>query len=421
MSSIKIIPFTKGLWKIDLDNQRVSYQDKWLPKQSCYNLKKCWPGATIVLPTTLAYIALRRPELPVNQYNELIAHTDTGVWSIDELYLVNDPIESMAYPEYFHVALYERFVINKEGEVKNHLTGESLTVYKRVLGRIKKSTYNVVNLKNTISKTVTVGRYRALTLAFLKPPSNPRKLDVNHIDGNPLNDDLSNLEWSTRQENAQHAYATGLRDDNRHVLVKDINTGEVTEYFSLGEAARQCNSQPSVMWHRCNNEMRIYDGNKLFKFKDDPTPWPEVTKEFYDKQATPKVAAYNVSTKTVTLFKDAPAAEKETGVMAPTITARALGNNPNDYPIKGYLFYREHTLPEEFPQWTDLQLRYIRWCEDNGFQIKTGYLVTNLETKEEHLCNNAREIREVCGKWLKDNPQWREGKPVNGFIIESIF
>lgn len=60
--------------------------------------------------------------------------------------------------------------------------------------------------KNGTHKTLLVSRLVALTWC----DGYKESLTVNHIDGNPLNNNKDNLEWVTRTENIQKGFASGL-------------------------------------------------------------------------------------------------------------------------------------------------------------------------------------------------------------------
>ena len=56
--------------------------------------------------------------------------------------------------------------------------------------------------------------HRLVAGAFIPNPMN--KPFINHVDGNKLNNDISNLEWVTASENTQHAYESGLMNKKQY-------------------------------------------------------------------------------------------------------------------------------------------------------------------------------------------------------------
>lgn len=92
---------------------------------------------------------------------------------------------------------------------KNNNGGKQLLEEKLLNPVITRLGYCRVGLhnKNGIKKVHLVHRLVAQT--FIEKPSH--LYEVNHIDGNKLNNHYTNLEWCDRGYNIQHSYKNGLR------------------------------------------------------------------------------------------------------------------------------------------------------------------------------------------------------------------
>ena len=123
----------------------------------------------------------------------------------------------------------DRYVKNR-GNFMRRLTGKTMEQTVAANG------YCVVNLrKNRTSNVVCV--HRLVSEAFIENPEH--KETVNHIDGNKLNNNVTNLEWSTYSENNTHALKTNLRKPRGNKIFQyDKNGNLVSTYQSACEASR---------------------------------------------------------------------------------------------------------------------------------------------------------------------------------------
>lgn len=86
--------------------------------------------------------------------------------------------------------------------------------------------------------------HRLVALAFIPNPDN--KPQVNHIDGNKMNNNVNNLEWCTNTENQIHAVACKLNDHSKYesgkvkrgvYKINPLTSEIVSKYNSISEAA----------------------------------------------------------------------------------------------------------------------------------------------------------------------------------------
>jgi hypothetical protein len=92
-----------------------------------------------------------------------------------------------------------------------------------------------VNLwKDGVESTQLVARLVAMS--FLPMPFD--KLTVNHINGNPMDNRIENLEWCTIQENIHHAFETGLQKNSEKAVVLESFDGHKLSFKSMAEASR---------------------------------------------------------------------------------------------------------------------------------------------------------------------------------------
>lgn len=87
--------------------------------------------------------------------------------------------------------------------------------------------------KNGIRKRCTV--HKLVAQAFL--PEIKGKNQINHIDGNPSNNNLYNLERVSNRENTTHAYNTGLNSKVFKICVENIETGICVIYPTMRQAS----------------------------------------------------------------------------------------------------------------------------------------------------------------------------------------
>ena len=111
--------------------------------------------------------------------------------------------------------------------------------------------------KNGKSKTFL--GHRLIAQTFI--PNLENKPCVNHIDGNPKNNHIENLEWCTYKENEIHSLENGLSGTAITIILVDKISGEKQSFHSMSRASRFIgfnNGYISGLLKRGKNETEKY-------------------------------------------------------------------------------------------------------------------------------------------------------------------
>lgn len=143
--------------------------------------------------------------------------------------------------EWRKIANLDGYSVSNLGKVRNDKTGRILKTYDNGRG------YQKVEIKD---KKWYI--HRLVAQAFIPNPNNYPQ--VNHIDENPNNCRVDNLEWCTAQYNVEYSIAKAVDQYNSI-------TGETIKSFkSISKAAKELGYNGSQIWLCCNGRKSDYKG-----------------------------------------------------------------------------------------------------------------------------------------------------------------
>ena len=214
------------------------------------------------------------------------------------------------------------YSVSNYGEVRNDSTRTLLG------GHVNNNGYRMVHLRQRMNKMCSVHR---LVMKAFKPCDNMDDLQINHIDGNKLNNYIENLELSTALENMRHSYINGLQPRKMRTCYQyDLDGNFIAEYINGNEAAKQLNLDYTTINHCMNGELQHY---RQFQFKDYKAdkikPWSNPRNQM--------VYVYTDNGEFVETYENQNKCAEAFGVAASSMSRYISGTRK----LKGFVFSRK--------------------------------------------------------------------------------
>lgn len=316
----------------------------------------------------LVLLALKKPSI----HPDLLMHVktirplkiDMGI-DIENLdYVYKSTLEVPGYPGFYYVPSFSTYAVTKDGRVMN-LETKKLKKFSKLMctenGR-RKSGYYYLAMIDDYGKSVKVYRHRLMCLAFKDLPDGYAKLVVNHLDGEPGNDELDNLELTTHTANIQHAWDNDLISV-RPIEMRNLDTSEYRIFNTVAKAVKITGFSYGTLRTRLKAAEDVYyDDGYQFRYKSD-TPWKEPL-EGSIRRAKWEVAvtAYDVINNKVHQFPSVASMARTLNLHhQTTITGLYSGRTT---PMNGYVI--AYTDKFEIPVYSEDKMRVFKknGCRD---------------------------------------------------------
>lgn len=185
--------------------------------------------------------------------------------------------------EYKAIPGYDCYSVTECGKIKSNVRDILLSQY------LFNGYLIVDTFRGSLTETLPV--HRAVALAWIENPEPDKFKIVNHLDGDPINNHKSNLEWTDYSGNNYHAVNNGLRTDNFVCFVRDYYTKEVTKFASSSQASTFMGYDHNlpICMLKPKKFGALINGKYEFKFDGDTEPW------FYENRTLIIPARYLVS------------------------------------------------------------------------------------------------------------------------------
>lgn len=155
----------------------------------------------------------------------------------------------------------EKYEISSNGRIRNKQT-------KNIRKQNLKNGYYYFNIYDeSIEKIVAHRVHRIVAKLFVKNPDKKKYDVVNHIDGNKLNNNYKNLEWTNAAGNNDHAAKNKLTGVTKRKISQYVCEYFIAEYESLTEASIATGIHMSRIVEVCKGQREEYDGY-IFKYTD---------------------------------------------------------------------------------------------------------------------------------------------------------